>query len=249
MYDPIFGKALFADSLFNDDVILLEPSGEQRHKLATKSAAHSCNRKEEVIMFTALDMMPDASLIHPTSRHNAVNVRMVEQIRAPRMKNSSHTGEQALVLGKSLDGSPCSLEHAVVEDTLMGHCDRMQACRHSEDDMEVFHRDNLFPAAVNPLFALLVLTLGAMTVTTAVIADMHIPAFGTNLHMPTQGTGPALGHVGKSPSDRCYDVMLTKKLPSMTADNLAKVVGSPHRLGGKMVSISRTCFCGSMSAT
>ena len=200
-------------------------------------------------MFAPLEMMPNTMLVYPTTRHNTVNVRMVEQIRAPRMENGRHTDEQTLFLGKSLDGSPCSLEHTVVEDALMSHRDGMKTCRQREDDMEVFHRDNLFPAAVNPFLSLLVLTLGTMTVTTAVIADMHIPAFGTNLDMPTQGTGPALGHVGKSPSDRCYDVMLTKELPSMTADDLSDVETGPHRLGGKRVSIRRTCFIGSMLAT
>ena len=93
------------------------------------------------------------------------------------------------------------------------------------------------------------LTLGAMTIPAAVIADTDIPALGTDLHMPAKGAGPAKGQVSESPSDRCYDVMTTKKLFSMVPDNLTKVVGSPHLLGGKMVSISRTCFWGSMSAT
>ena len=89
-----------------------------------------------------------------------------------------------------------------------------------------------------------------MTIPAAVIADTDIPAFGTNLYMPAKGTGPALGYVGKGSSDRCYDVMSTKELFSMLSDDLTKVVGSPHFfLGGKMVSISRTCFVGSMSAT
>ena len=78
---------------------------------------------------------------------------------------------------------------------------------------------------------------------------MHIPAFGTDLHMPSKGTGPAKGHVGESPTDRCYDVMLTKELPSMTADDLSDVETGPHRFGGKIVSIRRTYFIGSMSAT
>ena len=200
-------------------------------------------------MFAALEMMPDTMLVYPTTRHNTVNVRMVEQIGAPRMENGCHTGEHALIIGKSLDGSPCSPEHAVVEDTLMSHCYGMKTCRQREDDMEVLDRDNLFPAAVNPFLSLFVLALGTMTVTTAVIADMHIPAFGTDLHMPAKGTGPALGHVGESPSDRCYDVMPTEELPSMTADDLSDVETGPHRFGGKMVSIRRTYFIGSMSAT
>ena len=67
--------------------------------------------------------------------------------------------------------------------------------------------------------------------------------------MPAKGTGPAEGHVGESPSDRCYDVMLTKEIPSMTADDLSDVETGPHRFGGKIVSIRRTYFIGSMSAT
>ncbi len=200
-------------------------------------------------MFAPLEMMPHTTSVNPSSRHNTVNVRMVEQIRAPRMENGCHTCEQALILGKGFDGSPCSLEHTVVEDTLMSHCNGMKTCRQREDDMEVLHRDNLFPAAVNPLLSLLVLTLGTMAVTTAVIADMHIPALGTHLDMSAKGAGSALGHVGENPTDRCYDVMLTKKLPSMTADDLSDVETGPHRLGGKMVSIRRTCFIGSMLAT
>ena len=200
-------------------------------------------------MFAPLEMMPNTMLVYPTTRHNTVNVRMVEQIRAPRMENGRHTDEQTLFLGKSLDGSPCSLEHTVVEDALMSHRNGMKTCRHSEYDMEVLDRDDLFPAAVNPFLSLLVLTLGTMTVTTAVIADMHIPAFGTHFDMPAKGTGPAEGHVGESLSDRCYDVMLTKEIPSMTADDLSDVETGPHRFGGKIVSIRRTYFIGSMSAT
>ena len=200
-------------------------------------------------MFAPLEMMPNTMLVYPTTRHNTVNVRMVEQIGAPSMENGCHTCEQSLILGKSLDGSPCGLEHTVVEDTLMSHCNGMQTCRQREDDMEVLHWENLFPAAVNPFLSLLVLTFGTMTVTTAVIADMHIPALGTYLDMPAKGTGPAEGHVGESLSDRCYDVMLTKEIPSMTADDLSDVETGPHRFGGKIVSIRRTCFIGSMSAT
>jgi hypothetical protein len=115
--------------------------------------------------------------------------------------------------------------------------------------MEVLHRDNLFPAELYPLLTFLLLALGTMSVTTAVVADMHIPALRTHLDMPTKGTGPALSHVSESFSDSRYDLMLRKELISMTSDDLANVKFGPHRLGGKMVSIRRTCFIGSMSAT
>ena len=126
----------------------------------------------------------------------------------------------------------------------------MQTVRHGEYDMEVLGRDNLFPAELNPLFTLLVLTLGAMPVTAAVIADMNIATLWTNLNMPAQGTGTALRHVPEGSFNRRDNMMLIKELSSMDSDNLADVESCPHLgFGGKMVSISRTCFNGSMSAT
>ena len=89
-----------------------------------------------------------------------------------------------------------------------------------------------------------------MSVTTAVIADMHIPALGTHLDVAAKSTGTALRHVSESSSDSRYDLMLRKELSTVAPDNLADVEARPHLdLGGKMVSISRTCFIGSMSAT
>ena len=154
------------------------------HEPAVEFAAHGTNGKQKVVAFASLEMMPHTMFIHSTSRHYTVNMRMVVQIRAPRMENSGHTSEQASLFCKSLDGGPCSLEHTFVEDGLMSHSPRMQTVRHSEYDVEVFGRDDFLPAELNPLLSFLVLTLGAMTIPAAVIADADIPAFGTNLHMP-----------------------------------------------------------------
>ena len=188
-------------------------------------------------------------LIHSTSRHNTVYVRMVEQIGSPRMEYGCHTGCESSFGSKSINSSPCSLEHAIVELPLMSHCNGMQARRHRENNMEVLDRDNLFLAELNPLLTLLVLTLGTMPVATAVIADMHIPALWTHLHMPAKGTGTALRHVSESSSDSRYDLMLRKELISIASDDLTDVEARPHRLGGNMVSIRRTCLIGSMLAT
>ena len=248
--DPVLGKALLANLLVDDDTILLEPSGKQRHKLSTELGTHGTHGEKEVTTFTALDMMPHTTLIHSASRHNAVNVRMVEQVRSPRMENGSHTSKQSLCSSEGVDGAPCCLEHTVVEDGLVSHSNRMQTRGHSEYDMEVLGRDNLFPSEVNPLLTLLILTLGAMTIPAAVVADMDIPTLGAYLHMPAQCTGTALCHVTECPFYSSYDVMTSKEFFSVFSDNLTEVVGSPHFfLGGKMVSIKRTCFIGSMSAT
>jgi hypothetical protein len=125
----------------------------------------------------------------------------------------------------------------------------MQTVRHGEYDMEVLGRDDFFPAELNPLLTLLLLALGAMTIPTAVIADADIPALGTYLYMPAQGTGTALRHVPEGSFNRRNDMMPAKELSTVAPDNLTDVEARPHRLGGNMVSISRTCFIGSMLAT
>jgi len=240
---------MFTYRLFNDDILLFESPCEQRHEFASELGAHGSNRKEKVTVLTALEMMPYALLVHSSARYNAVDMGVVKKIRSPRVENGCHARMESLLCSKSVNSAPSSLEHTAVELPLIGHCNRMQARRHREYDMEVLGRDNLFPAELNPLLTLLLLTLGAMPVATAVVADMHIPALGTHLDMAAKGASPALSHVSESSSDSRHDLMLRKELISMTSYNLTNVKFGPHRLGGKMVSIRRTCFIGSMSAT
>jgi len=88
-----------------------------------------------------------------------------------------------------------------------------------------------------------------MSVTTTIIADMHIPALGTHLDVAAKCASPALSHVSKSSSDSRNDLMLRKELFSMTPDDLSNVKFGPHFFGGNRTSMGRTSFCGSMSAT
>ena len=205
--------------------------------------------KKEVALFTTVEIMPHTELVYPATRHNAVNVRMVEQIGTPRMKNGGHAGTQPLVASKGGYGGPCSLEHAVVEGGLMVHGYRVKTIRHREDHMEVLRGDNLLPSESNPLLPLLVLTLGAMPVSAAVVADLDVTALGTHLHMASKGTGSALRHVSKRFPYRRHYIMGTKKLLSMVTYDLTDVEACPHCFGGKRTSINRTCLFGSMSAT
>jgi len=68
--------------------------------------------------------------------------------------------------------------------------------------------------------------------------------------MPAQGTGTAQCHVPEGSFNRRNDMMLAQELSTVAPDNLTDVEARPHLdLGGKMVSIRRTCLIGSMSAT
>lgn len=248
IYDPRLGKAFLAYSLGDDGALLLQPSGQKIHETPSELAAHSSHGEEERRPPATIYLMPFAIGVNASTGYNAVDMGVIKEIRSPRMEDGCHSSLKPLSCCKSINSAPCGLEHTIVELPLIGHRNGMQTIRQRKDDMEVLGRDNLFPAELNPLLTLLVLALGTMSVTTAVIADVHIPALGTLFDMASKGTGPAEGHVSKSSSDSSHDLMLRKELISMTSDNLTNVKFGPHRLGGYMVSISRTCFIGSMFA-
>ena len=248
MNDPRLGKAFLAYSLGDDGALLLQPSGQKIHETPTELITHSSHGEEERRTPATMYLMPYAIGVNASTGYNAVDMRVVKEIRSPRMEDGCHSSLKPLSCCKSVNSAPCSLEHTVVELPLVGQRYRMQTVRHREYDMEIPGRDDLFPAELNPLLTLLLLALGAMPVTAAVVADSDVPAFGTHLDMPAQGTGTALRHVPEGSFNRRDDMMLAKELSTVAPDNLTDVEARPHRLGGNMVSISRTCFIGSMFA-
>ena len=249
MYDPVLVEALLAYSLGDGNLLLLHPAGQQAHETSPELTAHGGHRKEERCISASMNLMPYAIGVNATARYNAVDMWMVKKIRSPRVEDGSHASLKPHLGSKCINSAPCSLEHTVVELPLVSHRYRIQTVRQRENDMEVPDRDDFFPAELNPLLTLLLLALGTMTVSAAVVADMYVPTFGTYLYMPAQGTGTALRHVPEGSFNRRNDMMPAKELSTVAPDNLTDVETRPHRLGGKMVSISRTCFIGSISAT
>ena len=250
MYDPVLVEALLAYSLGDGNLLLLHSAGQQAHETSPELTAHGGHRKEERCTSAAMNLMPNASCINASARYNAVDMWMVKKIRSPRVEDGSHASLKPHLGSKCINSAPCSLEHTVVELPLVSHRYRMQTVRQRENDMEVPDRDDFLPAELNPLLTLLLLALGTMTVSAAVVADMYVPTFGTYLYMPAQGTGTALRHVLEGSFNRRNDMMPAKELSTVAPDNLTDVEARPHLvLGGNMVSIRRTCLIGSMLAT
>ena len=81
--DPVLCEALFSYRLVNDDTLLPEPPGDQGHEASPELGTHGCHGEQEVAALAALERMPHALAVCPSSRHNAVDVRMVVQIRPP----------------------------------------------------------------------------------------------------------------------------------------------------------------------
>ena len=250
IYDPRLGKAFLAYSLGDDGALLLQPSGQKIHETPTELTAHGGHGEEERRTPATMYLMPYAIGVNASTGYNAVDMGVVKEIRSPRMEDGCHSSLKPLSCCKSINSAPCSLEHTVVELPLVSRRYRMQTVGQRENDMEVFYRDNLFPAELNPLLTLLLLALGTMTVSATVVADMDVPTFGAYLYMPAQGAGTALRHVPEGSFNRRNDMMPAKELSTVAPDNLTDVEARPHlALGGNMVSIRRTCLIGSMLAT
>ena len=250
MDDPWLVEALLAYVFGEGNFLLLQPACQEIHETPPELVAHGSHGKEERCTPASMNLMPYARRINASARDDAMNMGVVKDVRSPRVEDGCHTSEQPLLGSECINRGPCGLEHTVVELPLVSHRDRMQAIGKREYDMEISGRDDLFPATVNPLLTLLVLALGTMAVTATVVTDMHVPAFGTNLNMPAQGTGTALGHVPEGSFNRRNDMMLTEELPTVAPDDFTDVEARPHFfLGGNRTSMGRTSFCGSMSAT
>ena len=230
---PVLVKAELPGSVVNGYTDVLESSGQQCHESSPEPWTHGCYRKEEVAPFASSEMMPYTGLVRSTTRHNAVKMRVIEEIGTPCMEDGRHACADSLTFCKDLERVPSRLEHAVVENGLMSHCYRMQRCRHSEDDVEVLRRDNLFPSESDPLFALFVLTLGAMTIPATVVTDLHLTALRTRFYMTSKCFCPAKRHVSEGLSDRRNNLMRIEKLSSMFTDNLTDVKSGPHLLEGR----------------
>ena len=233
MNDPWFFEALLTDCLGDGDSLILQPACQQIHETPTELIAHGSHGEEERRTPASMNLMPYTIRVNASTGYDAMNMGVIKEIRSPRMKDGCHSGSEPLFGSECVNGGPRSLEHAVVELPLVSHGDSVQTVGQREHDMEIPGRDDFLPAELNPLLTLLVLTFGTMSVPTAVVADSDVPALGTHLYMPSEGTGPAKSHVPEGSFNGRNDMMLAQELFSMAPDNLTDVETSPHYfLGG-----------------
>ena len=208
MNDPWLFEALLTDCLGDGNSLFLQSACQQTHETPSEFGTHGSHREKERCSPTAMYLMPYSLGINTSTGYNTVNVGVVKKIRSPRVEDGCHAGNDSLLCSECINSGPRSLEHTVVELPLVSHSDRMQTIGQREYDMKIPGRDDLFPAELNPLLTLLVLTLGTMTVPAAVVADSDIPTFGAHLYMPAKGTGAALRHVPECSFNSRNDMML-----------------------------------------
>lgn len=100
----------------------------------------------------------------------------------------------------------------------------MKTVGYGEYDMEVFYsRHNLLLAHLNPDLTLLVLTLGAMAVTAAVVADMYLAALRAYLDVTAESSCTAYGHCTEGLPDLRYYRVFGIELTAPVSDYLSDI--------------------------
>lgn len=82
-------------------------------------------------------------------------------------------------------------EQQPIEHLLVPIGNLRDLCWHSEDDMEIFHGQQIFDPRCHPVARCGSLTLWAMPVLAGIVRDVAVPTFGTGGHVPAQRLRPA----------------------------------------------------------
>jgi hypothetical protein len=119
-----------------------------------------------------------AVLWEATTGHKVMDVRVVLQVPAPRMQDTSETREvcpdEPLVFGEPFEGERWGVEHGVGGDALMGAEKGAQGLRDREGDEEVRPRELFVQVMMEPLLGCMLLALGTVAVATGMM-DAVLP--------------------------------------------------------------------------
>ena len=130
----------------------------------------------------------------PTARNDHVDVRMMGQRRSPSVQNAGHADLRAEALGIGGDGrhrlGRC-LEQQAIDGALVPICDTGDLGRQGEDQVEVFHGQQIFGSRRHPVARRRSLTFGTVPVLARVVGDVLVIAFGAGRHMPAERLGSA----------------------------------------------------------
>jgi len=193
--------------------LALERRAQKLEEQATEQPRQHAHRQEEPrrTSHPALAVERDS-----TSRHNTVQMRMVQQVLAPGVQDGDEAdlGPQVLGIGSDrAQGLRRCLEQHVVQQRFVLVGDRLDGLRHREHDVEVFHRQQLGAAILQPLRTRQRLALRAVAVAAAVEGDALMAAGVALLDMPTECRGAAAldrAHHAQLRAAECAGVIATE---------------------------------------
>ena len=129
--------------------------------------------------------------VEATAKYNGMDVGMEIHFTPPGMENAdiSDVSTEIFVVGSQFPQSigRCVIQ-GIIQKLLVAVDDRIQFLRDSEDHMEVWRIQYIFPAGVHPLFLWKLLAHGTAPVATGVIVDGNTAAVFTHTYVDAKST-------------------------------------------------------------
>ncbi len=204
-------------------ICLAKPGGE----LSPENPGKRFNGEEETpSILRYVDTFPLTFPTDAAPRNNAMDVGMQREVLPPGMEHRDHTafsmqtGEEKLV-----HGLPHRTEQKIIHSGGVGQKKWVKFIRHSKDNMEIGNREQILFTLLDPCFALGVLALGAMTVSTAVIAYADMTAGVAPVHMTAQGGGTATADGMQRSENVPVGFMPLRKLSAKPFNDLCQLEG------------------------
>ena len=174
---------------------LIEGAAKQSQELAPEHAAEHAHRQEE-----SRPAGDPARAVgsEPTSRHDAMHMRMVLEVLAPGVEDGQEAdlGPEVLGIGGDLlQGLGGGSEQKAVDLPWVLQGDRTERRGKRKDHMKVLDGQELRFPGLHPLRRGGGLALGAVAVAARVVGDPLMPALIALLDVSAQGRGPAGGDV------------------------------------------------------
>ena len=123
-----------------------------------------------------------SGLVHPTARHDHMDVGVVVQTPGMGVEDGGHADLGAEVFGfeaKVFEGGGYTIKHQVVDKGLMVPGQEPEFIREGEGYQEILDREELFVLPIQPDRDLMILALGATAMATGSGSPFGVVAIGT----------------------------------------------------------------------
>ena len=136
--------------------------------------------------------------VKTAAKHNGMDMRMEVHLTPPSVENADIPDVRAEIFAIGSQFPQCvrrSVIKSIIQKLLVAVDERVQFLRDSEDHMEVWSIQYIFPAGIHPLFLWKLLAHGTASVTTGIVMNRNAAAVFTDTDVDTEGARLAVHDV------------------------------------------------------
>jgi hypothetical protein len=169
--------------------------------------------------------------IKTTAKDNGVDVGMEVHFTPPGMENADIPDVCTEIFAVGSQFPQCirrCVIQGIIQKLLVAVDDRIQFLRDSEDHMEVWRIQYIFPAGVHPFFLRELLAHGTATVAAGIIVDGNTAAFFTHAYVDAKSTCFAVPDVIGCFSLSRGEFMSSRVLRIKAIEHILNCTGGAH---------------------